>query len=147
MFCCCGSSAVAPDAPSLRGISSLCFESTFLQEVLQAGHRREDPVYAVEEDVIRRRGAHLRCPADGRQSTSYVDALATKPLVDQSEFMLSYSWGYAVGAISDALRDALGSQEHRYVWICCLCINQHRVKEAQVRANKPGWISGCLGVM
>ena len=131
MFCCCSSSAVAPSEPSLRGISSLSFEKAFIQEVLQSGYRRIDPVYAVEEQVIRRKGQDLRCPSDGLLGCSYVDALKA-PQANQSEFMLSYSWGYAVGAISDALLSFLGSEEHRYVWICCLCINQHRVKQAQV---------------
>eukprot|EP00913_Durusdinium_trenchii_P015090 g14152.t1 len=45
--------------------------------------------------------------------------------------MLSYSWGYGVGTIADTLTDFFGRDVHRYVWICCLCINQHRVKEAQ----------------
>lgn len=43
--------------------------------------------------------------------------------------MLSYSWGYAVGDIAETL-NRFGSSK-TYIWICCLCINQHRVKEAQ----------------
>eukprot|EP00658_Telonema_sp_P-2_P001871 TRINITY_DN10693_c0_g1_i8.p1 TRINITY_DN10693_c0_g1~~TRINITY_DN10693_c0_g1_i8.p1 ORF type:complete len:539 (-),score=116.43 TRINITY_DN10693_c0_g1_i8:680-2296(-) len=49
--------------------------------------------------------------------------------------MLSYTWGYTVGSIVAALvaycerEQLLPSQTA--VWICCLCINQHRVDERQ----------------
>jgi hypothetical protein len=45
--------------------------------------------------------------------------------------MLSYTWGYTFGSIGSALMAfcATSSLDPRttYVWICCMCINQHRV--------------------
>ncbi|CAL1169020.1 unnamed protein product, partial [Cladocopium goreaui] len=96
----------------LRGISCLYFADGFIK-VISAGHDRNASVREVEADVIRKKG----------------------PDAAKSEFMLSYSWGYGVGSIADTLTDFLGSDEHKYVWICCLCINQHRVKEAQAAGH------------
>jgi hypothetical protein len=57
--------------------------------------------------------------------------------------MLSYSWGYSFGKIGSALmayckKEGL-DQRTTYVWICCICINQHRVVEGdQLRASAKG---------
>eukprot|EP00658_Telonema_sp_P-2_P042488 TRINITY_DN30509_c0_g1_i1.p1 TRINITY_DN30509_c0_g1~~TRINITY_DN30509_c0_g1_i1.p1 ORF type:complete len:541 (-),score=110.76 TRINITY_DN30509_c0_g1_i1:8-1630(-) len=49
--------------------------------------------------------------------------------------MLSYAWSYAVGDIVDSLvaycNRTNQDQKQTFVWICCLCINQHRVKQRQ----------------
>eukprot|EP00435_Cladocopium_sp_Y103_P050390 s595_g15.t1 len=126
----------ASDRPGhlLRGISSLYFADSFIKEVTSAGHDRNASVREVEADVIRKKGESILCPRDARPGTSYVDAICG-PAAAKSEFMLSYSWGYGVGSIADTLTDFLGSDEHKYVWICCLCINQHRVKEAQAAGH------------
>lgn len=118
----------------LRGISCLYFADGFIKEVISAGHDRNASVREVEADVIRKKGESILCPRDARPGTSYVDAVSG-PDAAKSEFMLSYSWGYGVGSIADTLTDFLGSDEHKYVWICCLCINQHRVKEAQAAGH------------
>ncbi|CAK9102315.1 Hypothetical protein (Fragment) [Durusdinium trenchii] len=142
MFCKClrsvsiWPSANLPGDPT-RGISSSYFASTFLDEVVASGLGPHEPVYTVEK-VIRRKGEAVICPRDGRLGAAYVDVVTGDPILPdhgpgagKSEFMLSYSWGYGVGTIADTLTDFFGRDVHRYVWICCLCINQHRVKEAQ----------------
>ncbi|CAJ1424876.1 unnamed protein product [Effrenium voratum] len=114
-----------------RGIGCAYLSNDFLQEVEASGHSRDDPVYAVEPDVIRKKGEHLLCLRDRRLGTSYVDAV-TGDAAGKAEYMLSYSWGYSVGSIADTLSAFFsGSKVQQYIWICCLCINQHRVKEAQ----------------
>ena len=87
------------------------------------------------------------CPQTQQLGSSYVDALA-EDQVGLSDFMLSYSWRYRVSDIVAALLQHCSSQRHEllrswekrlkeplsqgtYFWICCLCINQHRVKEAK----------------
>jgi hypothetical protein len=45
--------------------------------------------------------------------------------------MLSYTWGYTFGAIGSALMAFCKKHgldpRMTHVWICCMCINQHRV--------------------
>ena len=73
-----------------------------------------------------RKGEKLICPKDNRLGTSYVDALADGD-AGLCNYMLSYSWGYPVGDIADTLSDFFGEESlHEFIWICCLCINQHR---------------------
>eukprot|EP00928_Gymnodinium_smaydae_P028770 TRINITY_DN21851_c0_g1_i3.p1 TRINITY_DN21851_c0_g1~~TRINITY_DN21851_c0_g1_i3.p1 ORF type:complete len:545 (-),score=94.30 TRINITY_DN21851_c0_g1_i3:147-1781(-) len=54
-----------------------------------------------------------------------------------STHMLSYTWGYKIGDISDSLNQFCKTekldQDDAFFWICCVCINQHRVKEAQAK--------------
>ncbi len=49
----------------------------------------------------------------------------------RATIMLSYAWGYTFGAIGSALvafcvKHGLDPRT-THVWICCMCINQHRV--------------------
>ena len=53
--------------------------------------------------------------------------------------MLSYSWGNTVEDIIDVLqlyclRNSL-DPKRTYVWICCLCVNQHRVVENKLNGK------------
>ena len=78
------------------------------------------------------------CPRDKQHGAAFVD-VAPDPYAGRATVMLSYGWGYRVIDIVRALeafcdRNALDPREVR-VWICCLCINQHRVKEAQQRGD------------
>merc|ERR1712066_1080280 len=49
--------------------------------------------------------------------------------------MLSYTWQYKVEDIVSVLeqfcRDKTMHEERVVVWICCFCINQHRIKQVQ----------------
>eukprot|EP00435_Cladocopium_sp_Y103_P072937 s246_g41.t2 len=80
------------------------------------------------EPLIRARGQDVMCPKTGKLGSSYVDALQGEDHVGMSNFML----------ITDIVTSLVhhcqnwGREELRtYFWICCFCINQHRVKEAQ----------------
>jgi hypothetical protein len=69
---------------------------------------------------------------------AYVDTLDQQS-ASHATHMLSYTWGYRVGDIVDALSahcELTGlDPKETYIWICCLCINQHRVKEASARGE------------
>eukprot|EP00933_Yihiella_yeosuensis_P030434 TRINITY_DN2407_c0_g3_i2.p1 TRINITY_DN2407_c0_g3~~TRINITY_DN2407_c0_g3_i2.p1 ORF type:complete len:636 (+),score=101.47 TRINITY_DN2407_c0_g3_i2:64-1971(+) len=133
------SSAPAPDTENVcppgdphRGLSFGYLANEFIEEVRSAGYDRSAAVYAIEADVIRKKGEHLVCPRDGRLGTAYVDAVAGADSAGKADFMLSYTWGYSVGDIADTICNYLKSNLRRnYIWICCLCINQHRVQEAR----------------
>ena len=49
----------------------------------------------------------------------------------RATIMLSYTWGYTFGAIGSALMAFCAKQgldpRTTHVWICCMCINQHRI--------------------
>ena len=85
--------------------------------------------------MIRPKGANVQCPRDHRMGAAYVDTVYGVDHVGIATCMLSYSWGYAIKDIVSSLeqfslRNSLDPLR-TYVWICCLCINQHRVKEMQ----------------
>ncbi|CAE7191373.1 unnamed protein product, partial [Symbiodinium microadriaticum] len=66
---------------------------------------------------------------------AYVDCLQGADEAASASFMLSYTWGYKMGDIMDTLtqycRDANLDPKRTYTWMCCFCINQHRVKETE----------------
>ena len=89
--------------------------------------------YDFDQPELREAGKDLICPRDGEKGCAYVDYLATlkEGFVGHANVMISYTWGYSILAIGSALM-AWCDQEGRdprttYVWICCMCINQHRV--------------------
>mmetsp|Transcript_87513 Transcript_87513/g.192232 ORF Transcript_87513/g.192232 Transcript_87513/m.192232 type:complete len:686 (-) Transcript_87513:45-2102(-) len=96
----------------------------------------DENVYQIEER-IREKGENTECPRDGRPGAAYVDVAADK-YAGPANLMLSYGWGYKLSAIKSALERYCNLNkwplETRRVWICCFCVNQHRVQEA--RANK-----------
>ena len=89
--------------------------------------------YDFDAPELRRAGKEMICPRDGAPGCAYVDYVASlgNGFVGRANVMLSYTWGYSIGAISSALM-AFCERTSRdpsatYVWICCMCINQHRV--------------------
>jgi len=123
-----------------RGVSVHHLCNGFLEAVQRAGLTRDAKVYEVEKDVIRAQGADQICPRDERKGTAYVDAIDGEDEAGRAVFMLSYTWGYTVGDIADCLMifcKANGLDPKRtYIWICCLCVNQHRVVEAREKGEK-----------
>ena len=125
-----------------KGVSVHWLKHGFLQEVQKAGHTENATIYQIEDltkqqeeeyGVIRTKGAHIHCPRDGRIGAAYVDCLEGADQVGPANRMLSYSWAYTVGGIVHTLEDYCISNDldpkRVYVWICCLCNNQHRVVE------------------
>lgn len=120
-----------------NGVSVHWLKYGFLREVREAGLDNKSTIYQVENlneakpGVIRRKGAHIRCPRDGGIGAAYVDCLQELEYVGPADMMLSYGWGNTVGDIVDTLVDYCSTQQmdpkHTYVWICCLCNNQHRI--------------------
>lgn len=120
------------------GVSVHWLKHGFLEEVREAGLDERSTIYEIENlksdknGLIRNKGQQVVCPIDNHLGSAYVHALGkSKDKVGQSNFMLSYVWGYSIGDIVDALWDHCSLQEldpkRTYVWMCCLCVNQHRV--------------------
>ncbi len=127
----------------LKGVSVYYLQHILLQEVQDAGLDVESAkVYEMEPDLdsdsntkfglLRQKGANVICPRDGHIGAAYVDAIdQCDDFVGRANVMLSYSWGYVVKSIVDTLVAkclADGRDTKRtYIWICCLCNNQHRI--------------------
>lgn len=132
--------------PQTMGVSVHWLKHGFLKEVQEAGLSERSTIYDIEDlrsnesGVIRRKGQHVVCPIDNQLGSAYVHALGkSKDNVGAANFMLSYVWGYPIGDIVDALWDHCSLQEldpkRTYIWICCLCVNQHRVA-SNIRSGK-----------
>jgi len=123
----------------MRGLSVHFLKTGFLNDVEMAGLARGSCVYEIEEKVLRGKGEHTRCPEDGEMGSAYVDTVTGEGDIGCSTYMLSYAWTYQVGDIVDTLFAFCQVNQldpkHMYVWICCLCINQHRVKDRQRRGE------------
>eukprot|EP00930_Biecheleria_cincta_P038781 TRINITY_DN26651_c0_g1_i1.p1 TRINITY_DN26651_c0_g1~~TRINITY_DN26651_c0_g1_i1.p1 ORF type:complete len:824 (-),score=207.93 TRINITY_DN26651_c0_g1_i1:87-2558(-) len=123
-------------APSVHHL-----EGKLLAIMRTAGFNRDAKVYEIEAKVIRAQGEKVVCPRDGKLGAAYIDSIGTRSEdVGLAEFMLSYSWGYQVGDIVDTLTSFCSSRGNQlegcYVWMCCLCVNQHRVKEKEAAGEK-----------
>ena len=96
-------------------------------------------IYEIEDlssdvhGIIRRKRSNRLCPDGGQLGASYVDCLDGEDNVGPSTIMLSYGWGNSIADIVDALNDYCdrfnANPKRTYVWICCLCNNQHRVAQ------------------
>lgn len=118
----------------LRGVSVFYLSNTLAAEVKAAGFSHETSIAELEPVVIRQKGENIYCPRDGHLGAAYVDALQGDDSVGRATHMLSYSWKYSMlGEVIPSLEQYClqhGLNPKRtYVWICCLCINQHRVIE------------------
>jgi len=119
-----------------RSISVSFLSTTFADEIIAAGFSEETPIKVLEPSVIRPKGQDLICPRDGRLGTAYVDAIHGPANVGMATHMLSYTWGYSM--LGDVIPSLLQYCEDVgldptlvYPWMCCLCVNQHRVKERE----------------
>jgi len=122
----------------LRGISVAYLSTAFLEQVKALGFDRSAKVYEIEPPVIRAKGKDVICPRDGKPGAAYIDCIAEGD-AGMSTHMLSYTWGYEIGDIVDGLLAFCKKNKldlkRVFVWICCLCINQHRVIEARQRGD------------
>jgi len=124
----------------LLGISVSYLANELMQEVKEANLDTSSRIYELEDlqdvdnnGLIRRKGADVECPIDGKKGAAYVHSIHDPDAVGTAEIMLSYAWGYTIGDIVDTLKEYCKkiSKDPKdvYVWICCFCVNQHRVIE------------------
>lgn len=123
----CGMSA--PPGDLRRGLS-MDFIAHCLAEDLEV--KDNENVYDIEPR-IRAKGDNCVCARDGRRGAAYVD-IACDQHAGASTVMLSYGWGYTIKDIASALKSYCGTHDLNFettcIWICCFCVNQHRVKES-----------------
>jgi hypothetical protein len=119
----------------LRGISVHCLMTTFLRECETAGFDLLavpfPNVHDVVSKVILAKGEDVVCPRDGMLGAAYVDCVRGADNAGTATHMLSYTWGYPVIVIAQALQcycESHGLDPKRtYVWICFACVNEHRI--------------------
>lgn len=123
---------VAPDECS-DGVSVHYLMNMFLDDVQEAGYSLDSTIYEIEDlsgppGLIRQKGLHVRCPNDGELGAAYVHCLEQVP---HNVGPATYTWGHTIGDIVGTLVDFCKKEmlnpESTYFWICCLCVNQHRV--------------------
>eukprot|EP00040_Diaphanoeca_grandis_P036065 m.228619 g.228619 ORF g.228619 m.228619 type:complete len:1687 (+) comp33543_c0_seq1:183-5243(+) len=88
-------------------------------------------IYHVVDAFVKPLGLSMICPRDGQKGVAYVDTLVGTTKVGIANALLSYSWGYKVQDVVDALTDwtkcSNRNTKQTYIWICSLCLNQHRI--------------------
>lgn len=120
----------------LRSVSVRHLATVIRMDMVEKALGNESTFYDIEPEIIRGKGRELQCPRDGKLGTAYVDALYSEEDVGVAEFMLSYVWSYTVADVAETLLafclDQRLSPVRTYVWMCCFCINQHRVSGEKV---------------
>ena len=140
------------------GVSVYHLEHIFLQEKVCTTANsllsRSSTIYEIENlqgppSIIRNTGIESVCPLDGLNGAAYVHCLQGEDHVGEATHMLSYCWEYTIGDIVDTLTDFCHTNnldpKRTYIWICCLCVNQHRVA-AQSALQKSGMLTANLQV-
>lgn len=128
----------APGAPGdpLRGLSVHYLATSFMDKVRGSGLDEKSTIRDIEPIIIRPNTASVVCPRDGRVGAAFVDSLEGEDLVGRATHMLSYTWGYPIGEVVSSLtawcRINNCNPRRAWIWMCCFCINQHRVIEAQL---------------
>lgn len=124
--------SVTEDSLTSKALSHHYLRSTFLDEIRAAGFDSQATIKDIVKQVIEKKGDNVICPWDQKMGAAYVDCINEVPdNVGEATHMLSYIWGYSVsdivGALSTFARSRNLNSKRFYVWICCVCVNQHRV--------------------
>ncbi|CAB9510317.1 Kinesin light chain [Seminavis robusta] len=155
-----------PDDLDTRGVSVYHLQHVFLEKEVcrttkksfpwsrQRRHKtlsRASTIHDIENlhqgtlpgGVIRNKGANTICPIDGKMGAAYVHCLQGKDRVGEATHMLSYSSSYTIAEIVDTLTGFCCQNnlnpKRTYIWMCCLCVNPHRVAvENTITADKSG---------
>eukprot|EP00931_Biecheleriopsis_adriatica_P087127 TRINITY_DN61637_c0_g1_i1.p1 TRINITY_DN61637_c0_g1~~TRINITY_DN61637_c0_g1_i1.p1 ORF type:complete len:933 (+),score=138.48 TRINITY_DN61637_c0_g1_i1:76-2874(+) len=117
---------------ALRSLSIDYLKSDFLHEVHGANFESTAAIYDLEPVIIRPRGESKTCPRDGEIGAAYVDCIDDPGKTGIATHMLSYTWAYSVEDIVSTLACHCEQRnlhpKQTFAWICCFCVNQHRVK-------------------
>ncbi|CAB9510301.1 ANK [Seminavis robusta] len=129
------------ERPEFLGVSVHHLENVFMAEVTMTPClSKKSKFYEIEDlragsGFVREKGADVICPVDGKRGAAYVHCLEGSDHVGCATHMLSWTWSYTV---QDVVETLVGFCEQNrldprktYIWICCLCMNQHRVAEAR----------------
>eukprot|EP00443_Scrippsiella_acuminata_P085196 CAMPEP_0115395512 /NCGR_PEP_ID=MMETSP0271-20121206/12825_1 /TAXON_ID=71861 /ORGANISM="Scrippsiella trochoidea, Strain CCMP3099" /LENGTH=677 /DNA_ID=CAMNT_0002819227 /DNA_START=50 /DNA_END=2083 /DNA_ORIENTATION=+ len=124
---------------SLRAPSVYYLCNEFPRMLEAVGLTGASKVHEIEELIFRPESKDAICPRDGQRGCAFVDTIPDGS-AGRATHMLSYSWGYSMEVITNSLaaycsRSGLDPRT-TYVWICAVCINQHRVQEARASGRE-----------
>ena len=139
----------------LLGVSVYWICTGLLAEIEDAGFDPQtsrihdiETLQPKKTSVLRRKGKKIISPMDGRLGSSYVHSLLETSgsgksndadCVGHANYLLSYSWNYTFGDIVSTLKEYCTTHslnpKRTYIWMDCLCINQHRVVESKVNGE------------
>lgn len=87
-------------------------------------------IFHAVDATMKPAGATTTCPRDGELGCAYVDTLTQRDDVGRANALLSYSWGYRIGSVANALGEWATASNRplngTYIWVCSMCLNQHR---------------------
>ena len=127
--------------PSIHHISSVLLPETLRRVQIpwrdEQGNTVDPPTLATVkhavEAVVKPRTANVRSPHDGLDGCAYIDTLTHGVNVGPASVLLSYTWQYKMESVAAALERWAGrtgrDSRSTFVWICSLCLNQHRMNE------------------
>ena len=127
------------DNPQFLGVSVYHLSEHFIQNVSSTpGLTKASKFHEIEDldketGFVRQKGESVICPLDGRMGAAYVHCLQGADHVGMATHMLSWTWVYSVTEVVDTLAGYCETNKidpkRTYVWMCCLCLNQHRIVE------------------
>lgn len=132
---------------SEKGVSVDHLNSGFLKTFEELGlDIAAVDIHKAEEQVIVPKTRDQICPQTGKKGVAYVQLLGAEDAALPS-FLFSYTWCYKVKDIVECLVDYCTYKKldplRTFVWIDCLCINQHRVKETRDSGEKTAFQEFC----
>jgi len=125
--------------PGFKGCENRALSMKYIDEILREDLNIKEPetVYDIEPR-IREKGQNVLCPRDRVLGAAYVD-VADDEYAGKANLMLSYGWGYTLEDIISALKRYCLMHNwpfhETFVWICCFCVNQHRVIAAKAKGE------------
>eukprot|EP00931_Biecheleriopsis_adriatica_P099907 TRINITY_DN7474_c0_g1_i1.p1 TRINITY_DN7474_c0_g1~~TRINITY_DN7474_c0_g1_i1.p1 ORF type:complete len:644 (+),score=116.58 TRINITY_DN7474_c0_g1_i1:50-1981(+) len=115
---------------STYALSADYLTSAFL-DLIGIGEDSEQSIFDIEP-LIRQHSAHATCPHDSRAGAAFA-FVAKDTRAGPATHLVSYSWSQRVLEIVHALKAHCWQRQldtwAMRLWMCVLCINQHRVKE------------------
>ncbi len=122
------------------GVSVHYLSTVFLEEVKRmtkgsgsasASAASATTINDINNLLIKKKGKNVICPRDGKPGCAYVDCIeGDEDHVGRADVMISHAWNNSVDDIVSVLQAYCLENKYDpksiYVWISCLCCNQHR---------------------
>lgn len=126
-----------------KALSVHYLSTQFVREVETSGPYsvawQEATIRDIEDNVICAKGKTVWCNRHNMEGASYVDSVDDAH-VGHATHMLSYTWSYKVSDIVSTLAqfcvDKPREQAETFVWMCCVCVNQHFVRAERAKGQE-----------
>ena len=120
------------DVPNMRTLAKIPPSST----------KSKTSASSIRTASFARRAKNAKYPIDSDNGAAYSHNLQGAGHMGSATIMLSCMWGYTIGDIVDVLTNYCKSNGLKMkevnMWICCLCVNQHRFVKMKKRKEEIG---------